>query len=114
MTQKSTITPVLAKLNMILGVIISLAFVFQRHVNAQDIHLQGTNSPSVTDGVDVFSGQLEQIIPLLSMGGRGEINKGLYLPLRNSQWSVMETGSSINGDKSFKNYIAFQGNPSFN
>jgi RHS repeat-associated protein len=115
MTQKSTITTVCAKLNMILAVVICLAFASQSNVKAQsNIALQGTEAPSVTDGVDVFSGQLEQILPLLSIGGRGEINKGLYLPLRNSQWSIMETASVINNDKVYKYFTALQGNASTN
>jgi RHS repeat-associated protein len=115
MTQKNIIAAVFAKLNMILGVIICLVFAAQSSLKAQsNIALQGTNAPSVTDGVDVFSGQLEQILPLLTVTGRGEISKGLYLPLRNSQWIVIETSSTINQDKVYKNYIASQTNVSTN
>lgn len=114
MIQKSTIATVFAKFNMI-GVIICLAFAAQSNINAQsNIALQGTNAPSVTDGVDVFSGQLEQILPLVSVAGRGEISKGLYLPLRNSQWMVLEISSAINQDKVYKYYTANQNNVSTN
>lgn len=99
------------KLNLILAAIICLTFASQINVKAQGNNIQGIAAPSVTDGVDVFSGQLEQVLPLISIGGRGEIEKGLYVPLRNSQWSVFETSSSTTNDKTFKSYIATQTNP---
>lgn len=111
MTHKRTITTRIAEFSMILCVITFLASVALHDVSAQsNIAIQGVNSPSVSEGVDVFSGQLEQIFPLLSIAGRGEIEKGLYLPLRNTQWQIAETSSSINNNKVYKNYIAFQGN----
>jgi RHS repeat-associated protein len=73
--------------------------------NAQtNINLEGTEAPSVSDGVDVFSGKLEQILPLLSAMGRGEVKQGLYLPLRNFQWKVAETNSVQSDDRVYKYY----------
>jgi hypothetical protein len=54
------------------------------------IPLQGSHASTVDDGVDIFSGKLEQIIPLTALQGRGETSEGLFLPLRNSEWAVME------------------------
>jgi RHS repeat-associated protein len=110
MTQKNATTHVFARLNMILCVLLCLAGTSQGDLKAQsNITLQGKEATSVIDGVDVFSGQLEQILPLISVSGRGDVGNGLYLPVRNSQWTVIETASSINNDKVFKTYVAGQG-----
>jgi hypothetical protein len=80
--------------------------------NAQNtgVVLQGKEAASVTEGVDVFSGTLEQILPLMKIQGRGEANVGLYLPLRNSQWKVMEGNSIQDGNRVYKNYWPNQTN----
>lgn len=48
--------------------------------------LAGTYAPSVNDGVDVFSGKLQNMMPLVDVKGRGEAKVGLYFPLRNLDW----------------------------
>src|ERR1700749_144071 len=77
---------------------------------ATNVALKGSFASSVTDGVDIFSGKLEQVFPLITLRGRGEINQGLYLPLRNSEWHVAGTSSSTNNDRTYYYYRAEQGN----
>ncbi|MFZ0748584.1 MAG: hypothetical protein WAM70_04420, partial [Pyrinomonadaceae bacterium] len=81
-----------------ISLVVVISVNFTTGVNAQtpNITLVGSEARSVTDGVDVFSGQLEQVLPLITIRGRGTANVGLYLPLRNTQWRVMETWSGYN------------------
>lgn len=92
---------------------LALTLTSQNNASGQtttNVALKGTFASSVTDGVDIFSGKLEKVLPLLSIQGRGEISQGLYLPLRNSEWKVMETSSSTNNDRTYYFYRADQGN----
>lgn len=85
--RRTVVNPVLFGLVVLLSTLTS-------SVQAQsNVGLAGKESPSVTDGVDVFSGQLENVLPLVTFQGRGEAQAGLYLPLRNSQWIVKELSS---------------------
>lgn len=83
---------------------------YDTYAQAPNVALQGSYASAVTDGVDVFSGKLEQILPLLSIKGRGEIGQGLYLPLRNTEWNVMLTGTSESSGKKYFYYKADQTN----
>jgi RHS repeat-associated protein len=92
-----------------------LAFILTSQISVYgqsttNVALKGTFASSVTDGVDIFSGKLEQVFPLYNIQGRGEISEGLYLPLRNSEWQVTETSSSTNNDRTYYYYRAVQGN----
>ncbi|HBB88169.1 MAG TPA: hypothetical protein DC047_11180 [Blastocatellia bacterium] len=89
-------------------VLLSLSFEMDVRGQSANAAVQGTLARSVTDGVDVFSGQLEQVQPLITIGGRGEAKQGLYLPLRNPVWEVLEINSSISGDRRYGDYVAFQ------
>ena len=60
----------------------------------QPIALKGSYTGAVTDGVDIFSGRLENSLPLITVHGRGEVAQGLNLPLRNLEWSVVQTDVS--------------------
>lgn len=105
-------TTFLARLIM-LALTAFLSLVLERPVKGQptpNIALKGSFATSVTDGVDVFSGKLEQILPLMNIQGRGQMGQGLYLPLRNSEWKVVQTGTSENSGKKYYFYIADQTN----
>ncbi|MDX6500664.1 MAG: hypothetical protein QOG23_3924 [Blastocatellia bacterium] len=97
---------------ILVACIASVSLLLESHVKGQtpNIALKGSFTTSETDGVDVFSGELEQILPLITLGGRGEIKQGLYLPLRNTQWRVMELFSSTNNDRTYQYYKADQTN----
>jgi RHS repeat-associated protein len=75
-----------------------------------NIALKGSYATSVTDGVDVFSGKLEQVLPLIKIQGRGEMSQGLFLPLRNSEWRVMDIQSVQGNDRTYYYYKADQTN----
>lgn len=96
------------------GLVVLFSYVSQPTVSAQtpNIALKGSLASSITDGVDVFSGKLEKVLPLLNLQGRGDISQAFYLPLRNSEWRVMETASSENygGSKKYYYYRADQTN----
>ena len=94
----------------IFALLAMMLFVVEARSQSPNIPLQGTNANYVDDGVDIFSGKLEQILKLTSIQGRGGIAEGLYLPLRNSEWTVMETSSSINNDKKYYYYRPDQTN----
>jgi RHS repeat-associated protein len=93
--------------------ILAIALTSQNRISAQtatNIALKGTYATSVTDGVDIFSGKLEQVFPLISIQGRGEISQGLYLPLRNSDWKMVHE-YTVNGNDRFYTFDrAVQGN----
>jgi len=92
-----------------IGCLVLLAF--DANVKAQtNISLQGSTAASVTDGVDVFAGKLEQILPLLNIKGRGETRQGLYLPLRNTEWRVFETATVYSSDRVYHYYRTDQMN----
>ena len=86
-------------------------FTFQNNIKAQtssNIALKGTYATSVSDGVDVFSGSLEQVLPLINIQGRGEVRQSLHLPLRNPAWDVIETNSTQSSDRVYRYYRAVQ------
>lgn len=91
--------------------LVLLSLSFEMDVRGQSENaaaVQGTLARSVTDGVDVFSGQLEQVQPLISLGGRGEAKQGLYLPLRNPIWEVVLMNSTYTSDRRYDDYRALQ------
>jgi hypothetical protein len=58
---------------------------------------KGVYSSTISDGVDISTGQLQQQFPLLSIKGRGEPIHTLYLPLRNlNNWDVNLIASDYN------------------
>ena len=92
---------------------LALILTAQTNVRGQtttNVALKGTFASSVADGVDIFSGKLEQVFPLYNIQGRGELSQGLYLPLRNSDWGVREISSFTNSDRSYYYFKAEQGN----
>lgn len=60
------------------------------------ISLAGTKNQTISDGVDIFSGKLANTIPLVNVKGRGYVNVGLNLSLRNLDWQVVQTGQYEN------------------
>lgn len=66
--------------------------------------LAGIYAPSVNDGVDIFSGKLANMMPLIEIEGRGEVKAGLYLPLRNLDWTVFNTYTQDNGNGQYNDY----------
>ena len=56
--------------------------------------MKGSYAATVTDGVDIFSGELQNILPLLNVQGRGEASYSVSLPLRNQRWQSVRTGQT--------------------
>lgn len=75
-----------------------------------NIALQGVEIATVTDGVDIFSGKLEQILPLIKVQGRGGMSETLNLPLRNIEWRVNEGVSLESQGKVYTFYNPAQSN----
>lgn len=71
------------------AILFILVLSFQVLVYGQDIQMAGSIAESKADGVNIFSGELEQSIPLLSIKGRGEVGHNLLLPIRNIKWNVV-------------------------
>ncbi|MFZ0750493.1 MAG: hypothetical protein WAM70_14105, partial [Pyrinomonadaceae bacterium] len=102
----------------LVGLVLLFLSAFTATVNAQpaSVGLAGKESASVTDGVDVFSGQLENVLPLVSVQGRGDAGAGLFFPLRNPQWQVKETNSvsSPGSDRTYYFYKPELTGPGYN
>jgi hypothetical protein len=112
MFQTKSFVRTTARLGLV-GFLVLLSLASHTTVKGQtspNIALQGSTASSVADGVDVFSGKLEQILPLLNVKGRGEIGQGLYLPLRNTEWKVFQASEVYTYDRVYRTYRTDQMN----
>ncbi len=87
---------------------------FQYLVSGQGVQMATSRAESMADGVNLFSGELEQSIPLLNIKGRGEISHSLLLPIRNIKWQVYLAflDNQSYPDRYIEKYRALLGEPS--